>query len=75
MGNNEHDSEARVMGDYILNKGLESNRLILEEDASTTYENFLYSSKYMDIENNNIGIVTNNFHIYSQEKDDYIELN
>ena len=64
MGNNEHDSEARVMGDYILNKGLESNRLILEEEASTTYENFLYSSKYMDIENDNIGIVTNNFHIY-----------
>ena len=64
MGNNEHDSEARVMGDYILNKGLESNRLILEEEASTTYENFLFSSKYMDIENDNIGIVTNNFHIY-----------
>lgn len=64
MGNNEHDTEASVMGDYILNKGLESNRLILEEEASTTYENFLYSSKYMDIENDNIGIVTNNFHIY-----------
>ncbi len=64
MGNNEHDTEAKVMGDYILNKGLDSNRLILEEDASTTYENFLFSSKLMDIENDNIGIVTNNFHIY-----------
>lgn len=63
-GDNEHDTEAVVMQRYLISRGVDSSRLILEDKASSTFENFSFSKQYMDVENDNIGIVTNNFHMY-----------
>ena len=45
---------------YLENAGVDSSRLLMEDQSTTTAENLLYSQKYLDT----VGIVTNNFHVY-----------
>ena len=62
-GENEPDTEAKIMSEYMIKKGIPYERLILEEQSTNTYDNLLFSSKFVDINNDDIGIVTNNFHV------------
>ena len=64
QGHNEPWSEARGMKDYLLSKGIDESRIIMEDQSTNTTQNILYSSEFMDIENDTIGIVTNNFHMF-----------
>ena len=52
------------MSDYLIKKGIKKGRIILEDKSTTTKENLQYSSKYFDKNNETIGIVTNNFHLF-----------
>lgn len=61
---NEKYSEAKIMSDYLIKKGIKKERIILEDKSTTTKENLQYSSKYFEKNNNTIGIVTNNFHLF-----------
>lgn len=67
-GQGEHEpwSEAKGMADYLILKGIESRRLYLEDQSSSTRENLNFSKQLMEENNlgNSVTIVTNAFHIY-----------
>lgn len=63
QGANEKATEASVMKEYLVNNGINENRIIIEDKSHTTKEN-LINSKKITSDNKSIGIVTNNFHMY-----------
>lgn len=62
-GDNEPDTEANIMSKYMIEEGIEIDRLILEDEATSTLENLAFSEKFLDKNINEVGIVTNNFHV------------
>lgn len=64
QGSNEHISEAQGMYDYLVEKGIASERIIREDQSRNTSQNINFSSEYLDKEKDSVGIVTNNFHIF-----------
>lgn len=65
QGSGEDITEAEAMHRYLVKKGIEPNRLLLEDQATDTVENLTYSFKMIDssLENPEIIVVTNKFHI------------
>ncbi len=63
-GSNEPDTEAQGMYDYLVKKGIDANRILKEDTSINTSQNISNSSKFIDIENDKIGIITNNFHVF-----------
>lgn len=63
-GKMEDISEAECMYRYLLNAGISKERLLLEARSTTTRQNLRYSRKYMDYRHDEVGIITNNFHVY-----------
>lgn len=68
QGYGEDITEAACMYDYLTARGVEPERLILEEDASNTAENFEFSAPLleaagMEIGTDTVAVVTNDFHI------------
>ncbi|MBO5408548.1 MAG: YdcF family protein [Clostridia bacterium] len=66
QGPQEAVTEAYAMEQYLLRHGV-SNLIVKEEQATSTYENFLYSKKLLDERlgsNYRVAFVTNDFHIY-----------
>ena len=62
-GSNEPDYESVVMAKYLINNNIDRERLFIEKDSFSTYENISNSKQFLDIDNNTVGIVTNNFHV------------
>lgn len=67
QGPDELVTEAKAMKDYLVNLGIDENRIIEEDMSTSTYENLKFSFDVLNknnIEYNNPAIVTTNFHIY-----------
>lgn len=67
MGPGEEISEAQCIRDYLINMGVEEDRIIMEDQSTSTEENIEFSMKIIkqfSQENANVGIVTNNFHVF-----------
>ena len=64
QGVNEPFSEAEGMAEYLLDKGIEAHRIILEDKSTSTVENIRNSKALMEESYNDVGIVTNNFHVF-----------
>lgn len=64
QGANEPFSEAQGMYDYLVGKGIAPQRIIMEDKSKNTSENIAFSMKFLDKENDSVGIVTNNFHVF-----------
>ncbi len=67
QGHQEEISEALAMENYLLNKGVSPEKIIKEERATSTYENFLYSKEILDKqfpEGYRTAYITNSFHIF-----------
>lgn len=73
QGADEDISEAECMYRYLTEAGIAENRLILEEESTSTQENLKYSAAVIrrlsesDAEeevSSSVGVITNNFHIY-----------
>lgn len=64
QGHNEPFSEAQGMYDYLVDKGISAERILMEDRSANTVQNLENSSKYFDSENDRIGVVTNNFHVF-----------
>lgn len=67
QGNGENISEARCMFNTLTQMGVSSDRLILEENSTSTRENFENSVellKNMGVQIDEITVVTNDFHEY-----------
>lgn len=67
-GNNpdQSRSEAAVMRDYLLEQGVGSENILVEDQSINTHQNFLFSKRVMKHESANRGTIyiTNNFHVF-----------
>ena len=68
LGYGEEITEARCMYDWLTARGVDPARLILEEQAGNTAENFAFSKELLeeqgiDPAENLVAVVTNDFHI------------
>lgn len=61
-GANEPCSEASAMYDYLVRHGMESEKIILEDQSTNTRENMLFSKAKLP-ENTSVGIISNDFHM------------
>lgn len=66
-GPDEHISEASCMRDYLVDKGIAPERILVEDQSHNTWQNMIYSAKLMeerdlDIERG-VLIVSNGFHL------------
>ena len=67
QGPQEDITEALAMERYLLSCSIPQENIIKEEQATSTYENFMYSKRILDEnlgENYKAAYVTNDYHIY-----------
>ncbi len=64
QGKGEDLTEAEAMASYLIGKGIDPHRVIQEKKSTTTKENLQFSAVYIKDKRANVGIVTNNFHMY-----------
>lgn len=68
QGYGEDIAEAYAMKEYLVSKGIDSSRIITEDKAKSTYENFKFASQILrqiDVpKDEKITVVTNDFHIF-----------
>lgn len=60
QGTGETITEAEAMENYLISKGIASGRILREEQATSTYENFALSKNYVD---GSCVFITNEFHV------------
>ncbi len=63
-GEGEWVSEARAMKEYLVRRGMDADRLILEERSTSTAENLRFSLELLPDRQKKIGVVTNQFHVF-----------
>lgn len=68
QGRGEDMSEALAMKNYLVDKGIEESRIIMEDKSTDTSENMKYSAEFIGDMNAGVCVVTNNFHIYRAKK-------
>lgn len=68
QGPGETVTEAYAMEKYLINKGVDASRIIKEDKATSTFENFKFSKEILDEisdkEDYSVIIVTNGFHMF-----------
>lgn len=64
QGPNEWITEAEAMATYFIDNGIAEERIILEDQSTTTYENFKFSRLKLGEDIKEIVVVTNDFHLY-----------
>lgn len=65
-GPQENVTEAYAMEQYLLNRGIAQERIIKEEQATSTSENYKFSKEILDsrLGTYRAAVITNRFHIY-----------
>ena len=66
-GDDEHMSEAQAMHDYLVERGVDSEQIILEDKAENTHENLIFTGELLeelgyDTEQEFL-VVSNGFHL------------
>lgn len=70
QGHNETISEASAMSRYLIENGIDKEKIILEDKSTSTFENFKYSYEKIyslegdAIKNKKIKVVTSDFHAF-----------
>lgn len=66
QGSDEKISEARAIADYLIDKGIPEERILLEDKSTTTYENLKFSQDITrDLkEHPKFLFVSNNYHVF-----------
>lgn len=69
QGSGESLSEAEAMRRFLLKEGIAEERIIVEDQATSTYENFLYSyrilkSKESQLKGIKVIVITSDFHMF-----------
>ena len=64
QGKNEPVSEALCIRDELVRRGVDPNRILMEDRSTDTRENMIYSKALIDRVDAAVGIVTNNYHIW-----------
>ena len=64
QGPDERISEAECMYYYMVEHGVSKERLLLEDQSTSTKENLEFSDRLYSLKEKRVGILSNNFHIY-----------
>lgn len=64
QGSNEPISEAAGMRQYLVDIGIDEERILMEDRSTNTMENLVFSGNLLDKQNDRVVIVTNNFHVF-----------
>ncbi|MBQ7676939.1 MAG: YdcF family protein [Lachnospiraceae bacterium] len=64
QGENEHAPEAEVMREYLVANGIDSARILTETESKNTIGNITNCLSLIDAENDSVGIITNDFHLF-----------
>ena len=64
QGRSEPISEAQCIRDELVKRGVDPQRILLEDRSTDTRENIAFSKALIDRNDAAIGIVTNNYHIW-----------
>ncbi|MEB2300084.1 YdcF family protein [Lysinibacillus xylanilyticus] len=62
-GEDEDRTEASVMLKYLQDNGIDANRIVVEDQSTSTYENLLFSKDLLPKGTKQITIVSNDFHL------------
>lgn len=68
QGPDEGISEAECIRIGLIQRGIDEKRIIMEDKSTSTLENLTFSLKLLEESSPDIGLVTNNFHIYRSMK-------
>lgn len=63
-GPDEDIEEAVVMKDFLLENGIDEDRLLLEDKATSTYENLLFSQEMLPSDINSVTLITSDYHLH-----------
>lgn len=63
QGADEDRTEASVMADYLIEHGIAEDRVLLEDQSTTTYENLMFAKKLLPENTASITIISNDFHL------------
>ena len=63
QGSNEDVSEAQAMYDWLTAEGIAPERIIMEDRATSTYENILFSYEYIG-DDARVAIVSSEYHLF-----------
>lgn len=68
QGPDEHITEARAMADYLVEQGIDEEKILLEEQSHNTIQNFRRSKQLLekvgyDLEETEVLVVSNGFHL------------
>ena len=64
QGPNEPMTEADAMAGYLIERGLDSNRIIREDQSTNTSQNIRNSMSFINPANDHVAIVTNDYHLF-----------
>ena len=64
QGANEPCTEAQGMYDYLVERGIAPERILMEDKSTDTSENIAYSAALIGGTDYDVGIVTNNFQVF-----------
>lgn len=64
QGANEPMAEADGMREYLIEAGIEEDRIMVENRSTSTYENLAFCGELLNKEKDRVVIVTNNFHVF-----------
>lgn len=64
QGFGENISEAECIKNELVQRGISSDRFILEDKSTSTIENLKFSKEKIDSPDSSVGIITNSFHEY-----------
>lgn len=64
QGANEPATEASIMRDYLVGRGISPDRIVVEDQSRNTAENIRRSMAFVDPATDRIGIVTSDFHVF-----------
>lgn len=63
QGNDEHITEAESMKRYLLENGIDEERLILEPSSTSTFENIQFSKELLPSSVHSATIITSDYHL------------
>lgn len=63
QGPDEDVAEGEAMRRYLTERGVQEERLLLETESTSTYENLLYSKELLPDDVNAVTIITSDFHL------------
>lgn len=64
QGDGEDITEAEAMYEYLIEAGVDADRLRMEDRSTTTWENLEFCNELQPLHTEAVGIISNDFHIY-----------